>query len=262
MAIPATATATTPTTAMTPNFVLSPTLKSRTVTPSGDGAWGVGASVSAHSLCGLTQIAHFGNRGLTSEALADVERRPPVHQMLSLEQRDTVRRTEGDNRVRLERRERRPGDLAVGRAEDRELARGREVEIERRKRVAEELRSPPERRDDETEDIDGPSLELVVAVDPRDPEQDLRQHRVARRRRVVVEGLLARDQPLAVLRGQEEAAAFVVREELDGESREPVGLLEPAQLSGCDVKLVEASRDVRVVVEKAGVLRPSLAVGA
>src|SRR5262249_50072449 len=49
----------------------------------------------------------------------------------------------------------------------------------------------------------------------------------------------------------EEAATVVVAEQLDGEPREPVRLLEEAQLAARDVQLVQAVRDVRVVVEEA-----------
>ena len=63
-------------------------------------------------------------------------------------------------------------------------------------------------------------------------------------------------------RREEEAAALLVAEELDGEPREPVRLLEPAQLAGRDVQLVEAVGDVRVVLEEAGVLRLARTVGA
>ena len=80
-------------------------------------------------------------------------------------------------------------------------------------------------------------LELVVAVDPREPQQHVGEHRVAARRRVVVEVLLADDQLLAVGGRLEEAAVLVVAEELDREPREPVRLLEPAQLAGRDVQL-------------------------
>ena len=115
---------------------------------------------------------------------------------------------------------------------------------------------------DQAEDADGAPLELVVAVDPREPEQHVREHRVARRRRVVVEVLLARDELLAVRRREEEAAALVVAEELDREEREPARLLEPARLAGRDVQLVEPVRDVGVVVEEAGVLGDAVAVRA
>ena len=67
---------------------------------------------------------------------------------------------------------------------------------------------------------------------------------------------------LAVGRREEEAAAFVVAEQLDREQREPARLLEPAQLAGRDVQLVEAVRDVRVVLEEARALGDAVAVRA
>ena len=73
---------------------------------------------------------------------------------------------------------------------------------------------------------DAPRLELVVAPDAREPEQDVGEHRVSARRRVVVDLLLARDEPLAVDRRLEEPAALVVCEQRDGERREAVRLAQ------------------------------------
>ena len=87
----------------------------------------------------------------------------------------------------------------------------------------------------------------------------MREHRVARGERVVVELLRARHESLAVARREEEAAALLVREELDREPREPVGLFEPPQLARGDVQLEQAVGDVRVVVQEAG---PAGAAGA
>ena len=106
------------------------------------------------------------------------------------------------------------------------------------------------------------ALELVVAVDPREPDQHVREHRVAGRQRVVVELLRPRDEALAVGRREKEAAVLVVGEELDREPGEPVRLVEPARLSGRDVELEEPVRHVRVVVEVAGAARAALAVAA
>ena len=61
---------------------------------------------------------------------------------------------------------------------------------------------------------------------------------------------------------EEEAAALVVSEQLDREQREAARFLEPAQVAGGDVQLVEPVRDVRVVVEVAGARRPALPVAA
>ncbi len=78
---------------------------------------------------------------------------------------------------------------------------------------------------------------------------------------MVFEILAPRDELLAVARRLEEAAAGVVGEELDREPRNPVRLLEPAQLARRDVQLVEAVRDVRVVVEESGSLCEPVAPG-
>src|SRR6476659_6657454 len=70
---------------------------------------------------------------------------------------------------------------------------------------------------------------------------------------MVVELLLARHQLLAVGGREKEAAALLVPEELDGEPRESVRLLEPAQLAGRDVQLVEPIGDVGVVLQVTGI---------
>ena len=62
-----------------------------------------------------------------------------------------------------------------------------------------------------------------------EPQQHVREHRVAGRDRVVVEVLRARDELLAVGGREEEAAALVVGEQLDREQREPARLEQPAQ---------------------------------
>src|SRR5215218_5455807 len=110
------------------------------------------------------------------------------------------------------------------------------------------------------EDPDRAALKLRIAVDAREPEEEIRQNRVARRRGVIVEALLPRDQPLAVGGGEEEAAALGVGEKLDCKPPEPGGLLEPPQLAAGDVELVEAVRDIGVVLEETRVLRGALAV--
>src|SRR5512133_220362 len=79
---------------------------------------------------------------------------------------------------------------------------------------------------------------------------------------VVGEILLAADELLAVTRRQEEAAALIVAEQRDGEDCKPARLFEPAQLSCCDVQLVEAVGHVCVVLEHARVLRLSRAPAA
>ena len=67
---------------------------------------------------------------------------------------------------------------------------------------------------------------------------------------MVVEVLLARDQLLAVLRREEEAAALVVAEQLDRLESQPAR--SRAGVAGRDVQLEQPVRDVGVVVQVAG----------
>ena len=55
-------------------------------------------------------------------------------------------------------------------------------------------------------------LELIVTPDPPQPQQHVREHRVPRRERVVVEIFRPSDKLLAVARREEEAAVLLVRE--------------------------------------------------
>src|SRR6266498_4125245 len=71
---------------------------------------------------------------------------------------------------------------------------------------------------------------------------------------MIVEVLLAADEPLAVDGRQEEAAPLLVAEELDGEEDEAPRFLQPAQLTRRDVELVQTIRHVGVVLEDTGVL--------
>ena len=200
------------------------------------------------------------DRRLAGEPLADVDGGPSVHQPFALEERHVLGGAEGDDGVRVVTGERGLRHVVGGRADDRDLARRREVEVESTKGPAERGRRPRHEVADEPQDGDGVALELVVAVDPREAQQHVREHRVAGRRRVVVEVLRAHDERLAVGGREEEASALVVAEQLDGEQREAARLLEPAQLAGGDVQLVEPVRDVRVVVEVARAGRPAFPV--
>src|SRR5690349_24091140 len=131
--------------------------------------------------------------------------------------------------------------------------------------MAKRARRPRNRVANQPEDAGGAALELVISPDPAQPEQDVREHRVPRGCRVVVELLLPRDQLLAVGRREEETASFLVGKELDGEPGEPVRLLEPAEDAGSDVQLVEPVGHVRVVLEVArvpGAASPPAAVEA
>ena len=104
-----------------------------------------------------------------------------------------------DDRARGERGERGPGDRAVDRPDDRDLPRRREPEVERAQRPAEGARRArssvgPTSRSTDT----AAALELVVAPDPPEAQEHVREHRVPGRDRVVVEVLRARDELLAV----------------------------------------------------------------
>src|SRR5205823_2283406 len=122
--------------------------------------------------------------------------------------------------------------VRVGRPDDRDLAWGGEVKVERAERVAEGRRSPRECRPDQAKDAHGPSLELVVAEDPGETEQDVGEHRVAGGGRVVVEVLLARHQLLSVRGREVETTPLLVREQVDRHSRQSTSLLEPPQVAG------------------------------
>ncbi len=75
-------------------------------------------------------------------------------------------------------------------------------------------------------------LELLVSPDPREPQEDEGEHRVARRDRIVLERFLPRDELFTVGRREEEAAAVVVAEPLDRLEREPAALPQPAEVAG------------------------------
>ena len=94
------------------------------------------------------------------------------------------------------------------------------MQVEGDERPAEGRRDAGRRDRDELERRSAPALERLVAPDPREPHEHVGEHRVAARRRVVVEVLLARDQLLAVDRRREEAAVLLVDEEVDGQAGE------------------------------------------
>ena len=68
------------------------------------------------------------------------------------------------------------------------------MEVERVQGMAEGRGRADEAAVDEPEDADRGALELVVAVDPRQLQQDEGEHRVARGSRLVLEVLLAGDE--------------------------------------------------------------------
>ena len=160
---------------------------------------------------------------LAGEALADVDRR------LAVDERPCPRAA---GRPRPGRTRRRRSGRTAPAPPGRPRSSGgptiaislrrRQVEVERVQRAPNSVGRARRGRAEQAEHADGAPLELVVAVDPREPQQDVGEHRVPRRHRVVDEVLLARDQPLAVGGREEEAAALVVAEQLDREQREPV----------------------------------------
>ena len=106
---------------------------------------GDGEQTQAHrSVIGKT--GRIRDRRAAGEALADVDRGLAVDERLSLEQRHAVGRAERDDGVRVEAAQRGARDVAVGAADDRELARRREVEVERAERPAERRRRARQRR--------------------------------------------------------------------------------------------------------------------
>ena len=175
----------------------------------------------------------------TREALADVRGRRSVDEPLPHEQRNTLERGvirplgEGVDRRRCEPAH---GGIPEGdrrgircRSDYRQLARRREMQLEGAEHVADRPRRAREEPVGKPEDADGEPLELVVAVRSREPEQDEGEHRVPGRSRVVVELLLAGDEPLAAVRREEEPTVLRVAEQLDREQREP---FEPPRGSG------------------------------
>src|SRR5579884_3664238 len=213
-------------------------------------------------LAGSGKLGGLGGRRAAGEALADVDRRAPGHERLALEQRHALRRPAGDDGARVEAVEGGPRHRRVHPAQDSELPRRRKVEVEGAERPAERGRGADEQVAHEAERRHRLPLELVVAPEPGQAQEHEGEHRVARGGGSVVEGLLPRDERLAVGRGEEEAAALRVAEQLDGEERQPPRLEEPARLAGGDVQLVQAVGDVRVVVEVAGALGLAAAPGA
>src|SRR5207247_4395853 len=104
--------------------------------------WGLVAgarwSVSGKGLLRRQQAPlHLRDRRLARKALADVERRAAVDEILAGEQGHVVSGPERDDRVRIEAGQRGPGDLVVRAADHGELARRRQVEVEPGERMAE-----------------------------------------------------------------------------------------------------------------------------
>src|SRR5579885_2808205 len=151
----------------------------------------------------------LGQRQRAGEALADVHGRLAVDLRAPLEQRYTRGGPERDHVGRRGPGGHARGDRRCGVADDRELTVRREVLVERHEHPAERRRDPRQAAADQPEHGDAAPLELVVAPDPCEPQKDVREHRVAARRRMVVDLLLAGDERLAVGGRVEEPAPFV-----------------------------------------------------
>ena len=114
------------------------------------------------------KVRGIGHRRLAGEPLTQVDSGLSVHEPLPFEERNSVGRAHRDDRVRLERRQRGRRDRRCRTARrSRAPAAARSGGRARSGRPAERVRRPGQRGADQPEDADGPSLELVVAVDPR-----------------------------------------------------------------------------------------------
>ncbi len=162
------------------------------------------------------------------EAFADVDRRLAVDELFASSSGTSSARPDRYDCTRLEGCERRAGDRRVHRADDGDLARRAEPQIEAAERPRERARRPSQRRLGEAEDGDGVAFELVVTPDAGESEQHEREHRVARGDRRVLELFGPRNTRVPVRGRQEEAAMLGIREELDSEQREPASLEQPA----------------------------------
>src|SRR4051812_12539780 len=115
------------------------------------------------------ELGRLSDRSAAGEALAHVDRRLAVYERLALEQRDDVRRAEGDDGVRVEAAQGGAAHVRIRTPDDRELARRGQVEVERAERPAEGLRGARKEVADESKRADCLPLEPVVAPDPRKP---------------------------------------------------------------------------------------------
>ena len=120
------------------------------------------------------------------------------------------------------------------------------MEVEGAEEMPDRCRCAFQERPRQAENADGIAGELVVAVDPSEPEKHIGHHRVPGGSGVVVELLSPRHEPVVV---DEEATALRVAEPFPSMTSEQPRLLEPAKLAGGEVELEVAVRDIRVVLE-------------
>ena len=105
-------------------------------------------------------------------------------------------------------------------------------------------------------------LVLVLAGQRGEPQQPVSGARVARRNRVVLEVLPARDEPLVVRGGLEESAPLLVGEARDHRVRGRARRAEPARVEGGLVEREQRLDEERVVLEVRVQLRRAVPVGA
>ena len=91
------------------------------------------------------------------------------------------------------------------------------MEIERRQRVTEGRGRLRDDARDVPEHVHGQPLQRGVTPDSPQPKQDVGEHGVAGRRRIVVELLLPADELLAVDGREKESAPLIVGEQLHGQ---------------------------------------------
>ena len=159
----------------------------------------------------------------------------------------------------VERGQRGARDGAVDRPRDRDLARGREPEVERAQHPAEGPRRPAQHRLDEPEHRHGLALELVVPPDPcRAGAGRARASSCPRGsgcRRGPSSARRAPRRPRAPGRTRRAPRPRTARPR----AARAVAPPQPAQLAGRDVELEQAVRRVCVVVEEALAAHPALA---
>ena len=147
------------------------------------------------------------------------------------------------------------GILAAARADQNDLLRVGEREVDREEHLAQRPRRSGEERAEAAQDPFRGLAPAGLAGDRLQPQEGQRRHRVAGRLRSVVARLLAREQLFAVFRGAEIAAVRAV-----GEARlellvQGARLAQPARLARRLVQVHEPSREEGVVLEQPGVPR-------
>ena len=150
--------------------------------------------------------SRLGHRRLAGEALADVGGRAAVDGRAVGQQRHAVGGAAGHHQVRPEGAAHHALELARVVATSATSLHRRQLEVERLEQVPERLRVPGRQLVQQAQHAHGLVLVAVLAGQRAEPQQPVGGARVARRDRVVLQVLAARQQPLVVGRGLEEAA--------------------------------------------------------